>query len=241
MSVDLESLARGYAHRPASSAALHRAARAARSVDLGPGALGVDVGGGRGEHAAVWVDRGARAVVVDSAAGMVRAAAQRDVVAIRATAQALPFRDSCARLAYFHLSLHYGDWRRSLREAARVLVSGGECWIWTMGRKHHRTSFLAGWFPSVATIDSERFPDPGAVAADLTTLAQDVETGVEIESKQLTAGAWRTGVSARFVSTLQLISEDELTAGLVAFDAAHPDPDELLQYELRFDWIRARF
>ena len=43
-----------------------------------------------------------------------------------------------------------------------------------------------------------------------------------------------------FVSTLQLIRPEELDAGLAAFRAAHPDPDELVTYELKWDWIVAK-
>ena len=53
------------------------------------------------------------------------------------------------------------------------------------------------------------------------------------------AGVWRAAVEARFVSTLQLISDEEFNAGLIAFDDTHPDPEEVVDYVLTFDWIRA--
>lgn len=239
--VDLEDLAAGYQHRPSSPAALTRARRAG-SAALGPDDIALDIGGGRGQHAAVWSAMQARPVVVDASRGMVQAAvSQPGVNAICAKAQSMPLVDDCAQLAYFHLSLHYGDWRASLDEVARVLHGGGECWIWTMGAAHHRTSFLTRWFPSVGDIDAARFPDPTAVVRYLESIAATVETGVEVENKTMIAGRWRAAAEARFVSTLQLVPRNEFADGLASFDAAYPDPSQLVDYTLTFDWIRAKF
>lgn len=240
MPVDLEHLAAGYAHRPSSPQALARAGRAANSVRLGPGDIAVDVGGGLGAHAAVWGERGAVALMIDPSQGMTAAARhQPGVVPVRAIAQALPFPSAIAKLVYFHLSIHFGDWKRSLDEALRVLRSGGKCWIWTMGEQHHRSSFLARWFPSVGDIDANRFPPPEAIADYLAGRGAKVKAGREIEHKVLAARTWRAAVVARFVSTLQLISDDELRSGLVAFDETYPEPDAMVDYVLTFDWMRA--
>lgn len=241
MQIDLESLAAGYSHRPTSPAGLSRARRAASSTGLGPRDVAVDVGGGRGHHAAVWVETGALPVVVDPSAAMAREAAmQPGVAALRATAQALPIRSGAATLVYFHLSIHYGDWRRAIDEALRVLRPGGECWIWTMGEEHHRASFLTRWFPSVGDIDAARFPPPDDIAAYLSDRVGSVTTGREIEHREMPATVWRRAVQARFVSTLQLISDDEFRSGLIAFDQTYPDGDEVVDYVLTFDWIRVR-
>jgi ubiquinone/menaquinone biosynthesis C-methylase UbiE len=240
MPVDLENLAAGYAHRPSSPQGLARAGRAARSVGLGPGDIAVDVGGGRGAHAGVWADLGAKALVLDPSRGMAAAARHRSgVIPVRAIAQQLPLRSAIVSLVYFHLSIHYGDWKRSLDEALRVLHPGGKCWIWTMGEEHHRSSFLARWFPSVGDIDAARFPPPEEIVSYLAAASADVKTGREVEHKEMTAGAWRSAVEARFVSTLQLISDDEYRSGLVAFDETYPDPDAMVDYVLTFDWMRA--
>ncbi len=168
------------------------------------------------------------------------AARQAGVAAVRAVGQHLPFRDDTARLVYFHLSIHYGDWRMALDEAHRVLGSDAECWVWTMGERHHRNSFLARWFPSVGDIDTARFPDPAQVVDHLRTAWTAVEIGEDVEAKEVRAGQWRAAAEARFVSTLQLLSDVEFRNGLAAFDAAYPDPDQPLHYALTFDWIRAR-
>jgi ubiquinone/menaquinone biosynthesis C-methylase UbiE len=239
MEVDLEDLAAGYAHRPSSPEALARAHRAAKSAHLSKGDVAIDLGGGRGQHAAVWVARGARALVVDPARGMVKVAAQRKgIAAICAYSQNLPLSNGSVRLAYFHLSLHYGDWRAALDEAGRVLSTDGECWIWTMGEQHHRASLLAKWFPSVGDIDAARFPDPQEVADYLRATTGKVEMGKETETKAMPAGQWRAAVVARFVSTLQLIPEEEFDRGLAGFELAYPDQTEMVEYDLTFDWLR---
>ena len=240
VNVDLEDLADGYSHRPTSAASLARAHRAATSVGLDHGDVALDIGGGRGGHAAAWIDYDALPIVIDPARGMLRAAVtKRGVVPMCAVAQALPLADESVRLTYFHLSIHYGDWREALDEVVRVSRDDAECWIWTMGEEHHRASFLAKWFPSVGEIDSVRFPDPGQLAAYLAARGWDVETGKETEPRVKRAVAWRAAVQARFVSTLQLISADELARGLAEFDRVHSDPDKPVEYVLTFDWIRA--
>lgn len=241
MPVDLEDLAAGYAHRPPSEPALARARRAAASVGLGPGDIAVDVGGGRGAHAAEWVKLGARAVVIDPAAGMAREAASRaGVSVIRATSQGIPLRDLIAKLMYFHLSIHYGDWRAAIDEVARVLRPGGECWIWTMGEEHHRASFLTRWFPSVGDIDAVRFPPPEMIADYSRAVGMRVESGREIEHREMPARVWQAATEARFVSTLQLISDEEFRSGLEEFERSYPDPNQVVDYVLTFDWIRAQ-
>jgi SAM-dependent methyltransferase len=241
MPVDLEQLAAGYSHRPTSPVGLARARRAGDSADLGKGDVALDIGGGRGRHAQVWLERNAIPVVVDPAQGMAEAAAAiRGVHSMRAPAQAIPIRNDRARLAYFHLSIHYGDWHRAIDEINRVVAPGGECWIWTMGEMHHRASFLARWFPSVGDIDTARFPDPDAVANYLESMGADVETGQEVEDKRRPAGEWRAAVTARFISTLQLISAHELAEGIEDFERTYPDPTEYVEYALTFDWIHAR-
>ena len=160
------------------------------------------------------------------------------VQAIRGESQSLPIRDELVRLSYFHLSIHYGDWREAIEEAHRVLAPGGECWIFTMGEEHHRSSFLARWFPSVGDIDSARFPDPAELVDHIASGWSAVDTGREVERKTVAAGTWRAATEARFVSTLQLLPEAEFRAGLAQFDETYPDSSQMVEYVLTFDWIR---
>ncbi len=237
--IDLEALAAGYRHRPPSPATLRRALEAV--AGLAPEAAVLDVGGGPGHHAATWAQQGYLAIVVDRADAMVRLANQHPGVrAVCGLAEALPLRDASVTVVYFHLSLHYGDWRRSLREATRVLAPGGRCVIWTLGPEHHRKSMLARWFPSVSVIDVKRFPRPGDVADELAAMGTAVTETRQVEFVRRRAGDWRRAVEAGFVSTLQLVAPAELQAGLEAFTAAHPDPDEEITYEMYWQGLTAR-
>jgi hypothetical protein len=109
-----------------------------------------------------------------------------------------------------------------------------------MGEQHHRGSFLARWFPSIGDIDTARFPDPALVVEHLRRDWSLVETGRDIEHKVKPAREWRDAVVAGFVSTLQLVPTAEMRAGLIAYDKAYPNPDDVVEYDLTFDWIRAK-
>jgi SAM-dependent methyltransferase len=240
--VDLERLAAGYRHRPASRAAVRRAAAEAAAARLGPGTVALDVGGGPGEHAAEFAATGAAAVVLDRSATMAaEARRRRGVSAAVGDARCLPFRDGVASLVYFHVSLHYGGWEAMLAEAARVARPGGSVVVWTFSTEHFAASFPARWFPSVASIDRDRFPSPQAIAGRLAGLGLadvTVTTGPEIVERR--AGDWADAAAAGFISTLQLLPAGELAGGLARFRAAHPDPDERIHYTLDYRRIAGR-
>ncbi len=240
--IDVEALAAGYRHRRVAPESLDRAAAAAEAAHLGPGSVAIDVGGGRGSQSGVFASRGALAMVIDRSETMAAAAASvPGVTAVVGDAGALPLADGCADLVFFHLSIHYGDWVRSLDEAIRVCREGGTVWVWTLGWEHLRASFLARWFPSVAPIDEGRFPDPARLAAHLAE-AGFVDIGETDGSERVerTAGEWREAVEAGFVSTLQLLPPGELEAGLRCFSRAHPDPGETISYDLRYRSVAGR-
>jgi ubiquinone/menaquinone biosynthesis C-methylase UbiE len=208
--------------------------------DVPAGSRVLDVGGGPGNHAAVWAEAGMSAIVLDPSLEMLAVAAGLPGVgAVAGVSQGMPFRDAVFELVMFHLSIHYGDWRRALDEALRVLRPGGSCLVWTHGPAHVESSMLTRWFPTVGDIDSRRFPDPAEVATYLAARGTAVTHDTEVEQVVRTAGDWERAVRAGFVSTLQLVSATELERGLNDFRAAHPDPDEPVAYRLGFDRICA--
>jgi len=224
--IDLERLADAYRLRPMSSAATERAEISAKGMR---GWL-IDVGGGTGDHASTWVGPDRHPVVVDPAKSMlVRASQHRGIDVVCGIAQALPFRNGTAALVYFHLSIHYGDWRRSVDEALRVTEPGGRIDIWTMGSEAIEQSSLGQWFPKVVEIDRERFPDPSVIAAHCAGGGARVEIA---HTSERPAGDWMDAVKERFVSTLQLLDDAEISAGLDRFTAANPDRDAPYRYEL---------
>lgn len=219
-----------------SQAALGRAARTGEWAALSTGSVAVDVGGGRGDHAAVFAATGARAVVVDRSPAMARAACDRGMAAVVGDGRRLPLGDGVADLVYFHVSLHYGGWEGMLGEACRVTRPGGMVAAWTFAADHFRHSMLARWFPSIVPLDEARFPHPDLLQARMWALGlQEVHQVAETETVSRSVGDWETAVRAGFVSTLQLLPPGELESGLARLRAEHPDPAEALHYRL---WYR---
>lgn len=238
--VDLDVVAAGYAHRSPHPGMLSMARHLAVAALLDPGEWALDLGGGYGHHAATWLELGLKPIVVDPSSPMRDQARQRKGVAVvGGRAERLPFARATIGFAYAHLSIHYVDWPMALREMIRVLRSGGSLAIGTFGRRHHDTSFLSRWFPSVGPADGERFPEPDVLARTLADLGA---TNVRIEANDLTktwpAAQWRAATESRFVSSLQLVPPAELAAGLERFDEAFPNPGDKVSYVMRYDWVR---
>ena len=185
----------------------------------------MDVGGGRGDHAAVFAATGARAVVVDRSPAMARAALDRGIAAVVGDGRRLPLASAVADLVYFHVCLHYGGWEVMLGEAARVVQPGGLVAAWTFARDHFRHSLLARWFPSIVPIDEARFPHPDLLVARMWALGlEDVTQLAETETVSRSVADWEAAVRAGFVSTLQLLDPAELESGLARFRDEHPRP-----------------
>ena len=207
----------------------------ARAVVSAQGCTGwlLDIGGGLGGHAAVWSGHGQRPVVVDPSVAMIEGARRHGHVAVvQGRSQNLPFGDGVAALAYFHLSIHYGDWHSAIDEALRVVGSQGRIEIWTIAPEAIARTSLGQWFPKVVEIDVQRFPNPNLMAQHLQTKGYPVEVSRADEPISRRAGDWMDAVRGRFVSTLQLLDDEEIDAGLTRFSEQYRDPNEIYQYEL---------
>ncbi len=228
--IDLDSLAAAYSLRPMSDAQRRRAAVSA----LGCTGVLLDIGGGTGAHAAFWRDDGRLPVVVDPSTAMVdKARGIRSVLVVRGRSQELPFRSDSCGLAYFHLSIHYGDWARSLDEAFRVVSPGGRVEVWTMSHEAIARSSLGTWFPRVVEIDTARFPDTPEVARHCRMKGTGVDVTTTSEPIERRVRDWQRAIRGRFVSTLQLLTDDEIEEGLARFAARHQPEDALYRYTLR--------
>ena len=105
-----------------------------------------------------------------------------------------------------------------------MLVPGGRIVIATFDPDHFDAYWLNELFPSVAEIDRARFPgattleaeleDAGFAGARIETLAQP---GTLSRAEALER------IRGRYISTLNLIDEDEYERGLAAAEAEIPD------------------
>ena len=190
----------------------------------------LDVGCGTGRFAAALSERGAKVWGVDPSSEMLaqaRATAGAGVGFKQAAAEDLPFKDAWFERALLVLVVHLVDRPRALAEVARVLVPGGRAVVATFADEHFDAFWLTRLFPSLAAIDRSRFPLPDVLAAELR------EAGFgAVRERRLTQ---RTRVEradalerirGRYISTLQLIPEDEFAIGLARAERELPDEVE---------------
>ncbi len=207
----------------------------------------VDVGCGTGRFAVLAADRlGARVWGVDRSAEMLREAKRRPggrgVGWRRADAEQLPFRDRWFDGAHSHLVLHLvDDLPAAVAELARVLSPGGRLVAGTFAPEHFREFFLNPYFPSIPAIDLARFPDPGALCADLASAGFAGAAIERFDQDVAVAGAdVLERVRGRYISTLQLLDADEYEAGLARLDADVAAGMERFSYTLRWALVTAR-
>jgi ubiquinone/menaquinone biosynthesis C-methylase UbiE len=189
----------------------------------------LDVGCGTGAASVAFQElTGATVWGVDRSAEMLRYAREksRAVNFVRADAHRLPFRDGKFDFAYSVLVIHHlEDVGAFLRELYRVMRAGkvailtcSHDWI----ERHPMTRF----FPSFASIDLARFPRIDSVVGWLDEAGfANVET-LPVETEPYTADMdYVKRVGDRWVSTLQLLPENEFQAGLEKLRRTVCDPD----------------
>jgi ubiquinone/menaquinone biosynthesis C-methylase UbiE len=185
----------------------------------------VDIGCGTGRFAAFAKNRrGGRVWGVDPAPEMLRRARARpDAGGIgwkQASADRLPFTDGWFDAAHMHLVVHtLPDRPAALAEIARVLMPGGRVAVATFAMEHFERFFLNPYFPSIATIDGARFPDPAILKGELGN-AGFREPAVEHISQPIRAepGDVLERVRGRYISTLHLLEPAEYAEGLARLE-----------------------
>ena len=185
----------------------------------------VDVGCGTGRFAAfAKARRGGRVWGVDPSAEMLRQArARTDARGIgwkQAPAERLPFTAGWFDAAHMHLVVHtLPDRPAALAEVARVLMPGGRIAVATFAMEHFARFFLNPYFPSIATIDGARFPDPAILAGELGE-AGFRETDVERISQPISAEPHDVleRVRGRYISTLHLLPPAEYADGVARLE-----------------------
>jgi SAM-dependent methyltransferase len=213
-----------------------------RLVEVGDlaGRRVVDVGCGTGSVALALAELGSRVWGVDPADEMLAVARSRVGRAVglkRGRAEALPFKDGWFERAVLRLVVHLVDRSRALPELARVLAPTGRVVIATFDLAHFHGFWLNRFFPAIERIDAARFPDPATVADELEAAGF---TGVRVEClvqpDSLSRSEALDRIRGRYISTLQLLSEEELSEGTAR---AEDELQELVQVELRWAIVSA--
>ncbi len=206
----------------------------------------VDVGCGTGRFAAfAKARRGGRVWGVDPSAEMLRRARERPGTAgigwKQAPAERLPFTGGWFDAAHMHLVVHtLVDRPAALAEIARVLAPGGRLAIATFAMEHFERFFLNPYFPSIASIDGARFPDPGVLAAELgvagfqDAAAERISQPVRAEPKDVLER-----VRGRYISTLHLLEPAEYAEGLARLEREVADGRGQFAYSLEWALITA--
>jgi ubiquinone/menaquinone biosynthesis C-methylase UbiE len=189
----------------------------------------LEVGCGTGRLAAALAERGARVWGIDPSADMLaqaRATAGQRVGFKQGRAEALPFKDGWFERAVLRLVVHLVDRPRGLLELARVLTPGGRAAIATFVPEHFEHYWLTTVFPEVAEIDRARFPTPETLTAELEDAGfRSVRARILTQRVRLSRDAALERIRGRYISTLRLLDDEALAAGLAR--AGHELPEEI--------------
>jgi ubiquinone/menaquinone biosynthesis C-methylase UbiE len=185
----------------------------------------LDVGCGTGRFAAfAKARRGGRVWGVDPSPEMLsRARARPDAAGIgwkQAAAERLPFTSGWFDAAHMHLVVHtLADRPAALAEIGRVLMPDGRIAIATFAKEHFARFLLNPYFPSIASIDGARFPDPAALTNELEA-AGFRAPAIERISQPVSADPRDVleRVRGRYISTLHLLEPGEYADGLARLE-----------------------
>ena len=188
------------------------------------------MGCGTGRLAVALAERGARVWGVDPSAAMLaqaRATAGRRVGFKQGRAEALPFKDGWFERAVLRLVVHLVDRPLALPELARVLAPAGRAAIATFVPEHFERYWLTTVFPEVAEIDRARFPTPATLTAELRDAGfGSVRARTLTQRIRLSRDDALERICGRYISTLRLLDDETLAAGLARAGRVLPEEIE---------------
>jgi SAM-dependent methyltransferase len=195
----------------------------------------LDIGCGTGRTGAALAERGARVWGVEPSPEMAALARDRLSTVKIAPAERLPFKDGWFERALMQLVIHLVDRPQAFAEARRVLGADGRLVIVTFGSEHFERYWLNSFFPSLEELDRARFPMPDELVSELRAAGFEEVRLVRLDQTVVIDREWAlTKVRGRFISTLQLLDEDEFRSGLERLEADLPD-----RVEYALGWLVA--
>jgi len=183
----------------------------------------LDIGCGIGNHAmAVSVMAGSNVTGVDPSNAMLEVARERapEMNWQQGSMGSIPLDDGSMDVVFTSMTLHHlPDMGQGFREVHRVLRPGGRFIIITSLPERFVDSVLAR-FPGLVELDAGRFPDDGTIRDTLVRAGLSVVEQVDVPRLHATnkKAELLEKVRGRFVSTFELMDEQDFIDGLVKFE-----------------------
>ncbi len=209
----------------------------------------LDIGCGTGRFAIpLSLKTGAKVYGLDNSQEMLARAKEKEgserIAWIYGDAQQLPFKNEsfdCALMAFLLQHLDSDDKERALREAFRVLKTGGRCVIVTTDpERFKREDLLYRSFPKLIEIDRQRFPTIAWLKEHLIAAGfrEVFYREVQEPGRQILTDEWLERVKNRFISTLTLLSDEEFAQGLKVFEEnLKREKGEKMRWASRYTFI----